>query len=107
MKIHTSAVFGAALLALGAAFAPAPAAAQSDILLRLRSGSPLGDRFRVDSAGGMVALGSIGIGIIPASGQGTRMMWYPYKAAFRAGYADAGGQFDDATSASTRGRAGG
>ena len=96
MKIRTSAVFGAALLALGAAFTPAPAAAQSDILLRLRSGSPLGDRFRVDSAGGMVAMGNIGIGIIPASGQGTRMMWYPYKAAFRAGYADPGAQFDDA-----------
>ena len=74
----------------------APAAAQSDILLRLRSGSPLGDRFRVDSAGGVVSIGNVGIGIIPATGQGTRMMWYPYKAAFRAGYADVGGQFDDA-----------
>jgi len=82
------------LAALGAALA-APAAAQSDILLRLRSGSPLGDRFRVDSAGGVVALGQIGYGIIPASGAGWRMMWYPYKTAFRAGYADAGGQFDD------------
>jgi hypothetical protein len=75
----------------------APAAqAQSDILLRLRSGSPLGDRFRVDSAGGVVALGQIGYGIIPATGAGWRMMWYPQKVAFRAGYADAGGQFDDA-----------
>lgn len=74
----------------------APAAqAQSDILLRLRSGSPLGDRFRVDSAGGLVALGQIGYGIIPATGAGWRMMWYPQKVAFRAGYADAGGQFDD------------
>jgi hypothetical protein len=72
------------------------AAAQSDILLQLRSGSPAGDRFRVDSAGGVVALGQIGYGIIPASGAGWRMMWYPYKTAFRAGYADAGGQFDDA-----------
>lgn len=75
---------------------PAAAHAQSDILLRLRSGSPLGDRFRVDSAGGVVALGNLTIGIIPASGAGSRMMWYPYKNAFRAGYADAGGQFDDA-----------
>ena len=38
----------AALVLFGAS---APAHAQSDILLRLRSGSPLGDRFRVDSAG--------------------------------------------------------
>ncbi len=75
---------------------PPSAAAQSDILLQLRSGSPAGDRFRVDSAGGFVAMGSIGIGIIPATGAGWRMMWYPYKTAFRAGYADAGGQFDDA-----------
>ncbi|WP_420126338.1 tail fiber domain-containing protein [Longimicrobium sp.] len=75
--------------------AAAPAAAQSDILLQLRSGSPAGDRFRVDSAGGMVALGQITIGIIPASGSGTRMMWHPAKASFRAGYADLGGQFDE------------
>ena len=74
---------------------PAAAAAQADILLQLRSGSPVGDRFRVDSAGGVVALGQIGIGIIPASGSGWRMMWYPNKVAFRAGYADAGNQFDE------------
>ncbi len=83
-----------AALLLGAA--AAPAAAQPDILLRLRSGSPPTDRFRVDSAGGVVALGQIGIGTIPATGAGWRMMWYPYKTAFRAGYADNGGQFDDA-----------
>jgi hypothetical protein len=75
----------------------APASAQSDILLRLRSGSPLGDRFRVDSAGGTIALGNIGIGIIPFSGNGSRMMWYPYKAAFRAGTIDnSGSGWDDA-----------
>jgi hypothetical protein len=87
----------AALLATGlVAAVHTPAAAQSDILLRLRSGSPAGDRFRVDSAGGLVALGQIGYGIIPASGAGWRMMWHPQKVAFRAGYADAGGQFDEA-----------
>jgi hypothetical protein len=69
----------------------APAAAQSDILLRLRSGSPAGDRFRVDSAGGVVAIGELGIGIIPASGCGYRMMWHPYRAAFRAGGTDDNG----------------
>ena len=73
----------------------APAAAQSDILLQLRSGNPAGDRFRVDSAGGVVALGQIGYGIIPASGAGWRMMWHPQKVAFRAGYVDAGGQWDE------------
>ena len=92
--IHGAVLMAAALVSL--AGHAAPAAAQSDILLRLRSGSPLGDRFRVDSAGGVVAMGQLTIGIIPATGAGSRMMWYPYKNAFRAGYADAGGQFDDA-----------
>jgi hypothetical protein len=84
---------------LAAALSAAPAAAQSDILLQLRSGSPAGDRFRVDSAGGVVAIGQLGIGIIPASGAGYRMMWYPFKAAFRAGGTDDGGAgnyWDDA-----------
>jgi trimeric autotransporter adhesin len=83
------------LTALALALTAAPAAAQSDILLQLRSGSPAGDRFRIDSAGGVVALGQITIGIIPASGAGARMMWHPAKVSFRAGYADAGGQFDE------------
>jgi hypothetical protein len=54
-------------------------------LLRLRSGTPLTDRFLVDSAGGVAALGQLGIGDIPASGPGHRMMWYPALGAFRAG----------------------
>jgi hypothetical protein len=82
--------------ALALATLAAPAAAQSDILLQLRSGTPAGDRFRVDSAGGVIALGQIGYGIIPASGAGWRMMWHPQKVAFRAGYVDAGGQWDEA-----------
>jgi trimeric autotransporter adhesin len=86
----------AAVIALGCA---APAAAQSDILLQLRSGSPQGDRLRVDSAGGFVAMGTLGIGIIPATGCGYRMMWYPFRGAFRAGTTDDGGAcnyWDDA-----------
>ena len=86
-------LISASLLALSAALAavPAPAGAQSDILLRLRSGSPLGDRFRVDSAGSVVAIGQLGIGIIPATGCGYRMMWYSYRASFRAGGTDDNG----------------
>jgi trimeric autotransporter adhesin len=90
----------AAVTALVAATAaPAPATAQSDILLQLRSGSPAGDRLRVDSAGGFVAMGTLGIGIIPATGCGYRMMWYPFRGAFRAGTTDDGGAcnyWDDA-----------
>jgi hypothetical protein len=88
------------LVSTGVALTAAvPAAAQSDILLQLRSGSPAGDRFRVDSAGGVVAMGTLGIGIIPASGCGYRMMWYPFRGAFRAGTTDDGGAcnyWDDA-----------
>ena len=94
MSIRIRAALAAALLATSVA---APAFAQSDILLRLRSGSPLGDRFRVDSASGFVAKGVLGIGIIPFTGAGERLMWHPYKAAFRAGsIGSAGTQWDDA-----------
>jgi trimeric autotransporter adhesin len=71
-----------------------PAVGQSDILLQLESGSPAGDRFVVDSAGGLVARGTLDRGIIPASGVGTRLMWYPRRGAFRAGFVD-GIQWDD------------
>ena len=91
----------AALIVCAAALAfhPSPSAAQSDILLQLRSGSPQGDRLRVDSAGGFVAMGTLGVGIIPATGCGYRMMWYPFRGAFRAGTTDDGGScnyWDDA-----------
>ena len=91
MTDRTRAVLAAALLAF--CFA-APARAQSDILLRLRSGSPLGDRFRVDSASGFVAKGFIGLGIIPFTGAGDRTEWHPFKAGFRTGGVD-GTQWDD------------
>jgi hypothetical protein len=90
--MHRALLKSCAVLAL--TLSAAPAAAQSDILLQLRSGSPAGDRFRVDSAGAVVALGTIGYGIIPASGAGWRMMWHPQKVAFRAGYVD-GSQWDE------------
>jgi len=41
--------------------------------------------------GGFVAGGTQGVGTIPASGPGSRMMWYPGKAAFRAGESIADG----------------
>ena len=43
---------------------------------------------------GFVAKGTLGSGSIPAEGDGTRMMWYPGKAAFRAGFSLAG-NWDD------------
>lgn len=44
--------------------------------------------------GGFVAAGVSGSGGIPATGAGTRMMWHPAKAAFRAGHV-AGTTWDD------------
>jgi trimeric autotransporter adhesin len=47
------------------------------------------------SINGLVARGTFGSGTIPTIGPGTRMMWYPGKAAFRAGYVTST-QWDDA-----------
>jgi len=44
---------------------------------------------------GFVSTGATGIGAIPTTGAGTRMMWYPRRAAFRAGGIN-GVQWDDA-----------
>jgi hypothetical protein len=45
--------------------------------------------------GALLGLGEFNTGIIPASGAGTRMMWHPAKAAFRAGEVT-GAQWDEA-----------
>jgi hypothetical protein len=47
--------------------------------------SPIPVTFSLRDDGGFLARGQLGQGLIPASGLGTRMMWYPKKAAFRAG----------------------
>jgi hypothetical protein len=41
--------------------------------------------FNLTNDNGVVASGTFGSGSVPATGAGTRMMWYPNKAAFRAG----------------------
>jgi hypothetical protein len=41
--------------------------------------------FQSNADGGLLAPGELGIGTIPTEGAGTRLMWYPAKAAFRAG----------------------
>jgi hypothetical protein len=40
---------------------------------------------QVNDDGGLLGLGAFGTGVIPAEGEGVRLMWYPAKAAFRAG----------------------
>jgi trimeric autotransporter adhesin len=84
-RIARSFVIGWPLVAV-LVFFPRPVDAQAQpTLLELRSGSPASERLRVDSAGGLVALGTIDRGAIPVEGPGVRMMWYPSKAAFRVG----------------------
>ncbi|HYH83818.1 MAG TPA: tail fiber domain-containing protein [Longimicrobium sp.] len=78
----------AAVLVLGSA-----AQAQSGVLLRLRAGSPLSDRFRVDSSGAFVAYGFVrDVGNttgcaaqLPAAGAGTRFEWHPCRGSVRFG----------------------
>ena len=50
---------------------------------------------QINTDAGMVARGILGYGSVPVSGSGVRLMWYPSKAAFRAGGVD-GAQWDDA-----------
>lgn len=47
--------------------------------------TPLAD-FHIENSNGVLFTGTHGVGTIPTSGAGTRMMWYPAKSAFRAGY---------------------
>lgn len=52
------------------------------------------DKLQAFADGGLLAGGATGTGSIPVEGNGTRMMWYPGKAAFRAGFAQSG-SWDD------------
>lgn len=68
-------------------------------LLRARSpfwyGLPVERVAELSSSGEFFVTGSLGYGTLPITGGGTRMVWHPYKAAFRAGSVDAG-TWDDA-----------
>jgi hypothetical protein len=48
-------------------------------------GATIPSTFALLNDGGFVARGTAGVGVIPASGAGARMMWHPRKGAFRAG----------------------
>lgn len=50
---------------------------------------------KVTGDGGVVFTGSIGVGQIPIEGGGTYFMWYPKKAALRAGNVSDTGEWDD------------
>lgn len=67
-----------ALLMAPAAFAQSPAAEVRDSLDQTI--------FQLNTDGGFFVGGKTFKGAIPTSGPGTRLMWYPKKAAFRAGF---------------------
>jgi trimeric autotransporter adhesin len=77
---------------------PRLAGAQSAVLLQLRAGAPVIDRFRADSSGAFVAYGFVrDVGNttgcaaqIPATGAGTRFLWHPCRGAVRFGRAPIG-----------------
>jgi hypothetical protein len=83
----------AAALAAATLAAAGHAHAQANILMQLRSGAVLGDRFRVDSSGAFVAYGFVrdvlsGTGCaaqIPATGASTRFEWHPCRGSVRFG----------------------
>lgn len=62
-------------------------------LIGIGIADPLAD-FHVNNTNGVLYTGSFGAGTIPAEGSGTRMMWYPRKAAFRSGHVT-GSQWND------------
>jgi hypothetical protein len=61
----------------------------------LTTAQSVGGKKTFTSVDGLLATGTFGTGAASSLGSGTRMMWYPKKAAFRAGYID-GTQWDDA-----------
>ncbi|HEU0053225.1 MAG TPA: hypothetical protein VFQ39_08600, partial [Longimicrobium sp.] len=90
MRFRTLA--GVAAAALLVVCAAGEAAAQSPTLLRLRAGTPLGDRFRVDSSGAFVAYGFVrDVGNTTGcaaqhptgGGAGTFFFWHPCRGSIR------------------------
>lgn len=57
------------------------------------NGLVLTGRLQATSNNGLVATGTYGLGTIPEQNAGVRMMWYPRRAAFRAGAVEMGSPF--------------
>ena len=75
--------------AFAAAVLPVALAAQADSVFAVsRSGANL---LRLNEDASLVVRGDTGVGVIPATGSGARMMWFPARYAFRAGMVDSYG----------------
>jgi hypothetical protein len=81
------------LTSAAALAAPREAASQAPVLIKSQAGSPLSDRFKVDSSGAFVSYGFVrDVGNttgcaaqLPASGAGTRFEWHPCRGSVRFG----------------------
>jgi hypothetical protein len=71
-----------------------PTAADSNSSFCIKDSSST-NLLRLNADGGFYLGGEYSTGVIPKEGTGTRLMWFPRKAAFRAGYID-GTQWNDA-----------
>lgn len=89
---RTALLLGALLSCIASSAAPLRAQTPDSVIAASWSGKGL---FRVNVDGGTLLGGEYGTGSVPAEGSGTRLMWYPRRAAFRAGYIN-GTQWDDA-----------
>jgi hypothetical protein len=86
-RLTAPGVVALAALALAALAGSGPAVAQTP-LLDLDSSAPA-HVLDANEDGGFLVRGTFGKGEIPTKGTGTRLMWYPARAAFRAGIVDA------------------
>ena len=89
MLRHTRAFVLSTMVLTVSAFAH-KAEAQGSILFRLHTNAS-GDRLLADTSGGLAVFGKrvASCSVIPATGAGTRMMWFPCQGAFRAGEVNA------------------
>lgn len=88
MHLHRSTTAALALVALTAA-APSLAAQSADSALAVSvAGANI---LRLNQDAGFVVRGTQDVGVIPATGAGVRMMWFPTLYAFRAGKVDSFG----------------
>jgi hypothetical protein len=96
---NTSSFLRAALLALLPLTASAQLSTSPALVEAKTTGPSPVTRLRLQATGGLYLGGTYDGGTsftdVPAEGAGTRLIWYPNKAAFRAGYVN-GTQWDDA-----------
>ncbi len=78
----------------GSVTLPAPTTSLDDAYDNGRSITADAGAVTIEGTDGFLSTGAFGVGTLPTSGAGTRLMWYPKKAALRVGYVN-NDQWDD------------